>query len=216
MLVQDIMQSTVVTVTPLTRLPEALALTRERGIRHLPVLDGEQLVGIVSDRDLKRAIGFTGPDADSAQRSAQMDRVTMRDIMTHPVITTDTAFPVEDAARMMVTEKISALPVTQAARLVGIITETDLMRLFVRTLGAGEPSSRLDVMLGRDRTAVADVVATLEQVGAPISSIMTLVAPDGSREIIVRIATINPMPAARSLEGKGYAIRGPWHGRAGS
>ena len=210
MLVQDIMQTNVVTVTPDTKLPEAIELTRERGIRHLPVLEREQLVGIVSDRDLKRAMGAA--DVDAQHRA----RVSMRDIMTHPVITTGTAFPVEDAARMMVKEKISALPVTQAGRLIGIITETDIMRLFVRTLGAGEPSSRLDVMLGRDRTAIADVVTTLEQAGAPISSIMTLLAPDGTREVIVRIATINPTPAARALEGKGYTIRGPWHGRTGS
>lgn len=209
MLVRDIMQSNVVTVAPHTTLPQAIALTRERGIRHLPVLDGDSLVGIVSDRDLKRAMAPPAADRETRE-SALTERVTMRDIMTHPVITTGTGFAVEDAAHMMVKEKISALPVTEAGRLVGILTETDLMQLFVRALGAGEPSSRLDVMLGRDRTALADVVTTLEHASVPISSIMTLVGPDGSREIIVRIATINPAPAARALEGKGYAIRGPW------
>ncbi|MBI2216875.1 MAG: CBS domain-containing protein [Candidatus Rokubacteria bacterium] len=174
MLVQDIMNAGLVTVTPRTSLPDAVTLTRERGTRHLPVLDGDTLAGIVSDRDLKRAS------------------------------------PVEEAARLMVKEKISALPVTDAGRLVGIVTETDVMQLFVRALGAGEPSSRLDVLLGRERTALADMVTTLEQAGVPISSIMTLVDSRGSREAIVRIATINPNAAVRALEAKGYAVRGPW------
>jgi acetoin utilization protein AcuB len=56
MLIQDVMQTKIFTVTPETRLPEALRLTGVRGIRHLPVLDGDKLVGIVSDRDLKRAM----------------------------------------------------------------------------------------------------------------------------------------------------------------
>jgi acetoin utilization protein AcuB len=208
MLVQDIMQSDVVTVTPRTTLSEAIELTRRRGIRHLPVLERDELVGIVSDRDLKRAMAPSAAGRDHATA----DGPTMGEIMTRPVITTGAAFPVEEAARMMATQKISALPVTQAGRVVGIVTETDLMQLFVRALGAGEPSSRLDVSLGRDRTALADVVATLEGAGAPISSVMTLVAPDGTREVIVRIATIDPTAAARALGGKGYTIRGPWQG----
>jgi acetoin utilization protein AcuB len=212
MLVQDIMQANVVTVTPRTMLHEAITLTRERGIRHLPVLDGAELVGIVSDRDLKRAMASPATGLAAHESASLMERVAMRDVMTHPVITIGGAFPVEEAARVMVKEKISALPVTAAARLVGIVTETDLMRLFVRALGAGEPSSRLDVLLGRERTALADLVTTLEQAGVPISSIMTLVDGDGSREVIVRIATINPAPAVRALEGKGYAIRGPRQG----
>jgi acetoin utilization protein AcuB len=212
MLVQDIMQANVVTVTPRTSLHEAITLTRERGIRHLPVLDGDALVGIVSDRDLKRAMASPATGLKPHESASLMERVAMRDIMTQTVITIGGGFPVEDAARVMVKEKISALPVTEAGRLVGIVTETDLMRLFVRALGAGEPSSRLDVLLGRDRTALADLVTTLEQAGAPISSVMTLVDADGTREVIVRIATINPAPAVRALEGKGYAIRGPGQG----
>jgi acetoin utilization protein AcuB len=210
MLVQDIMQAGLVTVTPRTSLPEAVTLTRERGIRHLPVLDGDRLVGIVSDRDLKRAMASSANTLEAHELRYLLDRVTVGEIMTRAVITIAPSFPVEEAARLMVKEKISALPVTDAGRLIGIVTETDVMRLFVRALGAGEPSSRLDVLLGRERTALADVVTTLEQMGVPISSIMTLVDARGSREVIVRIATINPAAAVRALEAKGYGLRGPW------
>jgi acetoin utilization protein AcuB len=56
MLVEDVMQAAVITITPKTSLPEAMRLVRQRGIRHLPVVEDDRLVGIVSDRDLKRAM----------------------------------------------------------------------------------------------------------------------------------------------------------------
>jgi acetoin utilization protein AcuB len=211
MLVQDIMKSTLVTISPRTTLPDAVKLTRERGIRHLPVLDGDKLVGIVSDRDLKRAMASSATALEAHELRYLLDRVKVAEIMTRAVVTIGPAFPVEEAARVMVKEKISALPVTDGGRLVGIVTETDVVELFVRALGAGEPSSRLDVVLGRDRTALTEMVETLERAGVPISSVMTLVDARGSREAIVRIATINPAGAVRALEAKGYEIRGPWH-----
>ena len=161
MLVQDIMKRAVLTVSPATTLAQALHLARERGIRHLPVVDGDRLVGIVSDRDLKRALGLS-----------TYEDVRMGAIMTSGVRTAAPTFAVEDAARIMVTERISALPVTTEGRLVGLVTETDILALFVRALGAAEPSSRLDVDLGTGRGAFAEVVAILDACGAPISSLV--------------------------------------------
>jgi acetoin utilization protein AcuB len=207
MFVQDIMQKQVVTVTPETELPDAIRLMRERGFRHLPVLDDDRLVGIVSDRDVKRAMA--SPALRPAERDTRADRVRMKEIMSRAVITTGPTCTVEEAARVMVAERISALPVTEGGRLVGIITETDVLALFVRALGAVTPSSRLDVMMGPDRSALADVVATIESTGAPLSSVMTLADRAGGREAIVRIATIDPRAAIRALEAKGYRVRTP-------
>lgn len=207
MLVQDVMRTDVVTVTPATTLPDAVRTMRDLGVRHLPVVDGERLVGIVSDRDLKRAMASSATSLSAHELTYLLDRIRLAEIMTRTVTTIAPMFPVEEAARVMVTERISALPVTEAGRLVGIITETDVLRLFVRALGAGEPSSRLDVAIGRDRGALPDVVATVEAAGAPISSVMTLVDPAGTREIIVRVATINPARAIHALEAKGYKVR---------
>lgn len=194
MLVEQIMQSTLVTVTPETAFPEALRLTRQRGVRHLLVVDHDRLVGIVSDRDLKGAVGAPA----------------MREIMTPDVTTVAPNAPVEEAGRLMVHEKISALPVTLGGRLLGIVTETDVLQLFVRALGAAEPSSRLDVALGPDRAALADVVRLVEDTGTRISSIMTLASPDGRREVVIRVPTINPLAAVRALGASGYSVATPW------
>jgi acetoin utilization protein AcuB len=135
---------------------------------------------------------------------------TIADIMTRAVITIEPTAPVEDAAQLMLTEKISALPVTDGGRLAGIITETDIVRLFVKALGADQPSSRIDIAVGHSASALADLVATVQGAGAPICSIVTLPAGDGFKNAVLRVATIDPRPAIAALVAKGYTVKTAW------
>ena len=212
MLVQDIMQAQVITATSKTTLPELLRLLERRGFRHVPVVDGGALVGIISDRDVKGAMVSAATSAEGRERDRLLGRLTAGEIMTRTVTTVAPMFAVEDAARLMVTQKISALPVTEGGRLVGIVTETDVLRLFVKAMGALEPSSRLDVLLGNESGALPDVIQTIERSGAPISSVMTLMGRGDAREAVIRVATINPGAAIKALEAKGYTVRDSWRG----
>ncbi len=128
-------------------------------------------------------------------------------VKARTVITIGSGFAVEDAARMMVTRKISALPVVDNGRLVGIVTETDVLDLFVRALGASEASSRLEVLLPDTPAALGGLVKAVETAGTPICSIVTLRGRSDVREAIVRIATINPAPAITALAAAGYSVR---------
>jgi acetoin utilization protein AcuB len=112
----------------------------------------------------------------------------------------------------MVQEKIGALPVTDDGRLVGLVTETDVLRLFVRAMGAGEPSSRLDVLLGNRPHALAEAVQAVEAAGADISSIMTLASEGGFKEMVLRVRTINPAPIVWALQARGFTARETWRG----
>jgi len=212
MLVSDVMQSNVTAATLVTTLPEAMRLMRERGIRHLPVLQDGRLVGIVSDRDVKRAMASTATSLEAHELRYLLDRLSVAEIMTRGVVTIGPMFPVEEAARLMVERKISALPVTEGERLIGIVTETDVLTLFVKAMGAAEPSSRLDVVLGDRPSALAEVVQAIEKAGASISSIMTLTKSAGLKEAVIRVTTINPGPAVRALETRGYSVRQTWRG----
>lgn len=209
MLVQDVMQTKLFTVAPDTTLAEALRLTGQRGIRHLPVVDGELLVGILSDRDLKRAMV---PAAASAEAYEVAHRVRVGEIMTQTVFTIGPTFPIEAAAVLMIQEKIGALPVTDGGRLVGLVTETDVLRLFVRAMGATEPSSRLDIVVSNRPHAVAEIVQAVEAAGAEICSLMTLAGEGGFKEVVLRVRTINPTPAVWSLRTRGFAARETWRG----
>lgn len=208
MLVKDIMQADVVTVTPETRLPQVLRLLQPRGFRHVPVTDHGALVGIISDRDLKQAMAsLAGSGGGGAALESARERLTAAEIMMRSVTTIGPMFPAEEAARLMVTQKISALPVTDGVRLVGIVTETDILQLFVRAMGVLEPSSRLDVILREPAAGLGEVVRVVEGTGTRISSVMTLQSPVGEREVVLRIPTINPGPAVKALEAKGYVVR---------
>lgn len=202
------MQRDVVTVTPDTRLSHVLRLLQPRGFRHVPVVDHGTLVGIISDRDVKQAmVSLAGSGAIGSALEHARERLTAAAIMGRTVITVAPIVAVEEAARLMTTQKISALPVTEDGRLVGIVTETDVLDLFVRAMGVLEPSSRLDVVLRDPEVGVGDIVHAVEGTGARIASLVTLRGPHEARELVLRLATINPGPAVRALVERGYVVR---------
>jgi len=212
MLVEDVMQTAVITITPKTSLPEAMRLVGHRGIRHLPVVDDDRLIGIVSDRDLKRAMASPATALESHELRYLLDALTVDEIMTRAVVTVGRMFPIEEAARLMVTEKISALPVTERGRLIGIVTETDVLELFVKGMGAGQPSSRIDVRLGVNSAALAELVHAIEDSSVEICSIMTLGGRSGHKDVVIRVRSIDPRPAIANLRARGYAVRDPREG----
>lgn len=212
MLVRDVMQSKLVTVSPKTTLPQAMRLAAERRVRHLPVVEDGELVGIVSDRDLKQSMASPATSLEVHELNYLLNRLAVAEIMTKAVITIGPRSPVEEAARLMLQEKISALPVIDGGQLVGIITETDVLDLLVRALGAGTPSTRLDVLLDERPADLVAVVDAIERAGVPIASLVTLESRSGLREAVVRVATVNPGPAIVALEARGFAVRQPWRG----
>jgi acetoin utilization protein AcuB len=212
MLVRDVMQTKLVTVSPETTLPQATRLAAERRIRHLPVVEGGELLGIVSDRDLKQAMASPATSLEAHELSYLLSRLAVAEIMTKTVITIGPLSPVEEAARLMLQEKISALPVTDGGQLVGIVTETDVLDVLVRALGAGTPSTRLDVLLERRPAELVEVIDAIERAGVPIASVVTLESRAGVREVVVRVATLDPRPAIEALEARGFAVRQPWRG----
>lgn len=126
--VQRWMRQPVVTVGVDTPVREAVALMRERGIRHLPVLDGgERLVGIVTDRDLRQVI-FDAAIGRVDSDPQRLGDIPVRDVMTWGVVTVRPTTDLREAARVMRERRLGALPVVEgAAHLVGILTERDLL-----------------------------------------------------------------------------------------
>ncbi len=207
MLVADVMRDHVVTAAPGTTLAEAVRLMTVHRVRHLPVMDADRLLGIVSDRDVKRVMASPATSLAAHELNYLLDKLTVEQFMTRAVITITPGLPVEEAARVMLKERISALPVTDAGRVVGIVTETDVLELFVRALGAGEPSSRLDVILDDRRSGLAEVIQAVEGTGAVVSSVMTLFKEHRVKEAIVRVATIDPRPAVAAVQARGFQVR---------
>ncbi len=138
--VRDVMTSSVVTIPPDTTVPAAMAMMRHHGIRHLPVVEHGRLVGMVSRGDLREASsGAAFVNADTYELHFMLSRLTVSKLMARKVITiTADAFIVR-AAELMTEHKIAGLPVVDAdGAVIGIITESDLLKLLVRRLSETE------------------------------------------------------------------------------
>ena len=211
MLVKNRMTADPVAVRPGDTLADALRLTREHRIRHLPVVDGGVVVGIVSDRDIRLAMPSPLTVAD-ADRAAFLEGTRIDAIMTREVETVGPFDPVEDAAQQLCRRRVGALPVVDAhGRLLGIVTETDILHAFAEVVGAGGASSRLEVSLPDRPGELARALRILgEELRINITGLMVLPKPEGGRKTaIVHVATIDPREAIAALERAGCRVGWP-------
>ena len=132
-------------VGPKETIVVARAIMRQRGIRRLPVVEGEHLIGIVTDRDLRSAWASDATTLTAQELHYLLERIPVRDVMTSPVITVRPETLMEEAVRLMREKKIGGLPVLRDARLVGILTEADVFRAFAQVLHAGNLEGRVDL-----------------------------------------------------------------------
>jgi acetoin utilization protein AcuB len=143
--VRDVMTRTPITIDPEAPLETAAAVMYEREVRHLPVVDeGGRLVGMITDRDL-RGVLLAPVLAEhlslGAQRrlrglSATLANLRVRDAMTWDAVTIEPGAPVARAAAIMFERRFGCLPVIEAGRLVGIVTERDVLKALAATLPA--------------------------------------------------------------------------------
>ena len=131
--VSDLMTPSPITVSPETPVVDARQLMVEKRIRHLLVTDGPELVGIVTDRDIRLNLPSPATSLSVWEINYLLARMTVASAMTKPVVTIGPRQQARDAAQIMLDHRIGALPVVDGGRLAGIITETDLLRAFVKT-----------------------------------------------------------------------------------
>ena len=131
MTVGDIMRTDVITLTKKDSFRHAMNLIRQQGIRHLPVVDGKRLVGMVTDRDIRQAAPSAATSLEIHELHYLLEKVTVNEIMTKKLVTVNPSTEARDAARLLLKHKIGGLPVVRGETLVGIITETDILRAFV-------------------------------------------------------------------------------------
>lgn len=202
MLVRDIMRSPAVAIAPATTLEDAYATMREKRIRHLPVVEGDALVGVVTDRDLRLATSRL------AERPfAPGSRVS--DVMRGKPLTTTPGDAVEDAARTMRERKIGCLPVMEEGRLVGIVTGLDLLDALMRMTGVDKPTGRLEVRLADHPGELARLASALSIRNLNIHSILTVA--DGPRTIraVLRVGTVDTRFLAAELRREEFEVVWP-------
>ncbi len=157
MLVKKRMSSPVITIEPNMPIMDALDLMKSKGIRRTPVVKDGKLVGIVSDKDLLNAAPSDATSLSVWELNYLLAKITVGEIMTKEVFTVTEDTPIEEAAYLMAVNKIGGLPVLKDGYLVGLITETDLFRIFLELMGAQQEGVRVTALVP-DKLGELDVL----------------------------------------------------------
>ncbi|HEY43128.1 MAG TPA: CBS domain-containing protein [Anaerolineae bacterium] len=172
MLVKDRMTPNPITIKPDTSFTEAFRILRENKIRHLPVMDKKgTLLGIVAQTDLLHASPSSATSLSIFEINYLLANLHISEVMSRPPITVPEDAPLEEAARLMVQKKIGCLPVLRNGNLVGMITETDIFKVFVEVLGGEDASLRVTVRVPDVRGELARVAGVIAKLGGNICSV---------------------------------------------
>ena len=185
MLVKNRMSHNPITIRSETTLPDALKIMRENKVRRLPVLDqGGKLVGIVSEKDLLYASPSPATTLSVWEITALVAKVKVAELMTREVITVTEDCLIEEAARIMADHKIAGLPVMRGDVMVGIITETDLFKIFVELMGAREQGTRFSLLVPEKKGSLAAMAQTVAELGGCIVSLGTFLGEDPTNRLL--------------------------------
>jgi len=189
-------------------MKKAMDLLKEHEIRHLPVLkDGERLVGIVTERDIKQASPSPATALEIREIYYLLDKVKVRQIMTRRPYTISSTAPIEEAALIMREKKIGCLPVIEEGKLVGILTETDLLDAFIESMGVSGPGYRVELALPNRPGMLYEVLKLLKDFDVNIVSVATAVHDDpGMKVLILRMETKNYKVLKSALKKAGYEM----------
>jgi acetoin utilization protein AcuB len=201
--VRDSMTREVVTLGPKASAAEAWGLCQELGIRHLPIVEGGRLVGLVSDRDLRDV----SPPRGSGGERDTLGWVRLGDIMSTDLVTIHPLDTIEHAAREIYERRIGCLPVVAEGGLVGIITSSDMMRTLIELVGAHGFGSWVEVEVPNQPGMLANVTDVIRERQVNIAGVFLAPAPRASNRVIVlRLETMNPTGIVRSLQDAGYRV----------
>ncbi len=205
MLVKEWMTKSPQTVTSRTPVLEAMQMLRAGGYRRLPVLEGDKVVGIVTDRDLKEATPSRATTLSVYELNYLLSKLTVKEVMSTPAATVAPSDPVERAALLMEERKISGLPVVEDGRLVGIFTITDMLRAFVAVLGLREGGTRVTVSLPDE----PGVLARVTEAAAPaniVAAVTAGVQQGKRREVVLRVVGEDAQNFPSRLKERGVDV----------
>lgn len=210
MIVEEIMRTEIATLTENDSIADALKIMNAKKIRHLPIIDeNRKLVGLVTDRDIRDA----SPSIFDTEKFKEEMKNPVKVIMKTDVITGHPLDFVEEISAILYEHRIGCLPILKDDKLVGIVTETDLLRTLVELTGANQPGSQIEVKVENKAGMLCDIATVIRNRRANIQSV--LVYQDKSDEnykiLVIRVQTMNPLLLIDELEKAGHQVLWPNH-----
>ena len=196
MKVRDLMIPDPIAITANASISDAIELMKANHIRHLPVVSrGKKLEGLVTLADLKQGL-----------IPSMLGDVDLKDLMIKEPITLAPEDDIETAAQIIYKNKIGGLPVTKNGRLVGIITETDMLRAFIDMMGILSSTSRLDVAAGNKPDSLKTALQIISDNGGDVINVIMTLAKARKRVYHFRLAACNTAIIQKALTKAGFNV----------
>jgi acetoin utilization protein AcuB len=194
-----------VTITPETPISDAQRIMRKEKIHRLPVLDKKKaLIGIVTEKDLLYASPSPATTLDIHEMTYLLAKLTVQKVMTKKVISIPSSTVLEEAARIMVDNDIGGLPIVDGDKLVGIITESDIFKVFMELFGARSSGLRATLLVPDQPGELSELSKAIFDKGGDIISLGTFLGTDSSNSICTCKVT------GIGLEELKEAVTGPY------
>ena len=194
LLVENWMNPNVITVDADDSMLDATKLLKEHNIRHLPVLEKGKLVGVITDRDLKRASPSDATSLEAHELLYLIANIKVREIMTKNPITVPYNYTIEEAAEILLQAKISGMPVVDKdGDVIGTITQTDLFKVLISLTGVGKKGVQFAFLLEDRAGSIKEVADIIRSYGGRMASILSSYekAPENHRYVYIRMYDVD-------------------------
>jgi len=203
MLVKNWMSKPAITIDADASMHDAITLLKNHNIKMLPVMEKGRLVGIVTDRDLKRASASDATSLEIHELLYLISKIKIKEIMTKNPIKVPEDYTVEETAEILLKHNISGVPVIdQHHNIVGTITQNDVFRILISLTGAEKRGIQFGMELEDRPGSIKEVADVIREYGGRMASILTSynMAPEGFRRVYIRMYGIDRFKLNRLKE----------------
>jgi len=206
MRIKDVMKQNPITVDSKTLVLDARKIMQENNIRRLPVVDKNKLVGIVTLHDLLEAAPSPAISLNIHELNFLLSKLTVEEVMTRDPVILSPDTPFEEALRIGQEKKIGSFPVVDKGRLVGITTESDIVRVLIHALGVREEGSRITIegLNERDFNQINSIANQHETI--LLSMISWFREEKNDWMIVLRVKAKRPEPIVQDLKEAGFRV----------
>ena len=184
MIIERRMTKNPVTINPEASVVEASELMKKEKVHRLPVLDRDKnLIGVISEKDILFATPSPASSLSIHEMAYLLSKLTVRKLMTKNPVTISRTTTVEEAARLMVDQNLSCLPVVEDGKLVGIVSKSDMFKILLELFGARHFGIRLSFLVDDKPGTIAAVSRVISDAGYDIISFGTFMGTDPSNAI---------------------------------
>jgi len=208
MKVRDIMSTNVVTVTEKTLVNDAKQIMEAHRIRRLPVMKKDKLVGLVTKHMLLEAAPSPATSLNIWELNYLLAKMTVKEVMVKNPFTISPDIPVEEALQLGQDKGFGAFPVVEDGRLVGVVTESDLVRMMTRVLGVRDKGKKIDIKASAQFGTMKRIMDILDSRKTALLSMMTLPPEEGENDwlVMLRVRSEDAEPVAKELERSGFNV----------